>query len=351
MPQQLDQLSTQLDRLAAFEAGPFPVISLYLNLQPDEYGKDRFEPFLRKELTERIRTYATTTPERNSLETDAEKIRTYLGQIEPSINGLALFTCSDAEMFEAVPLAAPIDAHRLYISDRPQLYPLARILDAYPRYLALLADSHSARIFVFAANALEKTDRIENPKVKHHKQGGWSQARYQRHVENYHLRHAKEVVDTVAKIARDEKIDKIVLSGDETIVPLLRDQFPKDIAERIVDVVKLDAHAGEKDVLQSTIAALHEKDAEDDRERVEALLGAFRAGGLATAGVENTMKAFGLGQVDELVVTARPDAIKDDIAAELVRKARQTSARIRFIEDATLLASAGGVGAFLRFKI
>jgi peptide chain release factor subunit 1 len=351
MPQQFGQLATQLDRLAAFEAGPFPVISLYLNLQPDENGKDRFEPFLRKELTERIRTYATSTPERNSLETDAEKIRTYLERVEPSINGLAMFACSGAEMFEALPLAAPIDAHRLYISDRPQLYPLARILDAYPRYLALLADSHSARIFVFAANALEKTDRIENPKVKHHKQGGWSQARYQRHVENYHLQHAKEVVDAVAKIAREEKIDKIVLSGDETILPLLRDQFPKDIAERIIDVVKLEAHAGEKDVLQSTLAALHDKDAEGDRERVDELLGAYRAGGLATAGVEHTMKAFERGQVDELVVTARPDAIEDDTAAELVRKARQTSAKIRFIENASLLASVGGVGAFLRFKV
>ena len=351
MPQQLEQLAAQLDRLAAFEAGPFPVISLYLNLQPDENGKDRFEPFLRKELTERIRTYATSTPERNSLEADAANIRTYLEHVEPSINGLAVFTCSGADMFEAVPLAAPLDAHRLYISDRPQLYPLARVLDAYPRYVALLADSHSARIFVFAANALEKTHRIENPKVKHHKQGGWSQARYQRHVENYHLQHAKEVADHVAKIARDEKIDKIVLSGDETILPLIRDHFPKDIAERIVDVVKLDAHAGEKDVLQSTIAALREKDAEGDRERVDALLGAYRAGGLATAGVENTMKAFERGQVDELVITARPGAIEDDTAAELVRKARQTSAKIRFIEEATLLASAGGVGAFLRFKI
>ena len=46
----LDQLSAKLDRLAAFEAGPFPVVSLYLNTQPDQNGRDHFEPFLRKEL-------------------------------------------------------------------------------------------------------------------------------------------------------------------------------------------------------------------------------------------------------------------------------------------------------------
>ena len=63
MPQ-LEQLATQLDRLAAVEAGPFPVISLYLNLQADQHGKDRFEPFLRKELNDVVRTYGASSPER-----------------------------------------------------------------------------------------------------------------------------------------------------------------------------------------------------------------------------------------------------------------------------------------------
>src|SRR4030095_1258329 len=141
-------------------------------------------------------------------------------------------------LFETIELAAPTDAHHLYISDAPHLYPLARILDQFPRYLALLADTNSARIFVFAGNALEKRDAVENEKTKHHKQGGWSQARYQRHIENYHVQHAKEVVDTVARIVREEGITQIVMSGDDAIVPLLRDQMPKEIAERIVDLVK-----------------------------------------------------------------------------------------------------------------
>ena len=350
MPQ-LEQLAAQLDRLAALEPGPFPVISLYLNLQPDGNGKEHFEPFLRKELTERIRTYPPSTPERNSLERDAEKIRSHVNGVEPSMNGLAVFACSGIDLFESIALAAPIDAHRLYVSETPHLYPLARVLDEYPRYLALLADSHSARIFVFAANSVEKSDRIDNPKVKHHKQGGWAQARFQRHVENYHLQHAKEVVDAVAKIAREEKIDRIVFSGDDVIVPLLREQLPKDIAERVVDVVKIDAHAGERDILQATIAALRQKDAETDRERVDVLIGAYRANGLATVGVENTMKAFELGQVDELIIAAKPVNLDEKAAEGLIAKARQTSAKIRFIEETSLLAPIGGVGAFLRFKI
>ncbi|HEY3042828.1 MAG TPA: Vms1/Ankzf1 family peptidyl-tRNA hydrolase [Vicinamibacterales bacterium] len=347
----LDQLAAQLDRLASLEPGPFPVVSLYLNTQPDQNGRDHFEPFLKKELAERLRTYPASGPERASLEKDADKIREYVAGLDPSANGLAIFACAGAELFDAVVLAAPIREHRLYVSDQPHLYPLARLIDEYPRYAALLADTHSARIFVFAGNAVEHTEQIEGVKTKRHKMGGWSQARYQRHTENYHVHHAKEVVDALARIVRDESIRAIVMSGDEVIVPLLKEQLPKDLAARVIDVVKLEIQASEREVLEKTIAALREKDVETDRGKVEELLGAYRANGLAVVGVDETRKALERGQVDELVITASPASIGERAADELVAKARQTAATICFIEDPALLSAVGSVGALLRFKV
>jgi len=344
-----DQLTSQLDRLAAADTGPFPVVSLFLDLRPNEHGRDQFEPFLRKELAERVATYPATGPERDSLEKDADRIRDYVSKLDGSINGLALFASSGAELFEAIPMAAPIEGHRIYIANQPQLYPLARLVDEYPRYLALLVDTHSARIFVFAMNELVKTEQIEGRKTKHHKKGGWSQARYQRHTENFHVQHAKEVVDVVERIAAEEAIDKIVVAGDEVIVPVLREQMSKAIADKIVDTVKMDVRAPEREVLETTIETLREHDAVTDRERVDELIGAYRAGGLAMLGLDNVRRAFELGQVDELVITATADSTDD--TNELVRQAHNTSASIRFIEDAALLETAGGVGAFLRFKL
>ncbi len=117
----LDQLASQLDRLAAYEPGPYPVVSLYLNLQPNQHGRDDFDRFLRKELADRVATYATSGPERESLERDAEKIRAYVATVDPSANGLAIFACSGADLFETVPLAAPIDENRLFVSGEPHL--------------------------------------------------------------------------------------------------------------------------------------------------------------------------------------------------------------------------------------
>jgi peptide subunit release factor 1 (eRF1) len=129
---------------------------------------------------------------------------------------------------------------------------------------------------------------------------------------------------------------------------------------------------------------MEEKDAKGDRERVDALLDAYRANGLAAVGVEDVRAALEIGQVDELVIAGEPDTIEptgsgatsatppavdrsdrsmasegvsvgptleERTADELIVKARQTAATVRIVQDRSLLASVGGVGAFLRFKI
>jgi peptide subunit release factor 1 (eRF1) len=101
---------------------------------------------------------------------------------------------------------------------------------------------------------------------------------------------------------------------------------------------------------------------------VEALIGAWRANGLAVVGVDAVRRALEAGQVDELVIAAVPEVsagntgseaapanpadrtAEEKTADELIVKARQTAAKIRFIEDASLLTGIGGVGALLRFK-
>jgi peptide subunit release factor 1 (eRF1) len=364
-----DQLTAQLDRLAALDSGPFPVLSLYLNMQPDQHGRDNFDTFLRKELADRVRTYPAEGPERNSLERDAERIREYVTGLDASINGLAIFACSGADLFEAIPLSAPVDEHRLYISDVPHLYPLARIADDYPRYAVLVSDTNHARLFVVAANQLAAKDTVENRKTRGHKMGGWSQARYQRRVQNDRAQHAKDVVDALGRLVSDERISSIIIAGDEVIVPLLRAELPKELADKVVDVVSLDIRAPEHQILESTTELMKQKDASTDQERVEALFDAYRGNGLGVVGPEATRAALEMGQVDELVITGTPDMIdagasaspnqaegmqqtaEERIADELIARARQTAARITIVQDGSLLAPVGGVGALLRFKL
>ncbi len=383
-------LDDQLARLAAFEPSPYPVVSLYLNTQPDDRGRDNFQAFVRKELKARAQTYPQRSSERAMLERDMERIAAYLeSDLRPSANGVAIFACDAGELFETVQLDAPFDGHWLYIGDQPHLYPLARLASQYPRYAVVMADTNRTRILTVAHGGVTRETPVEGVKTRRTMQGGWSQARYQRHIENYHLHHIKDVVDTLEKIVTREGIAQIVISGDPVVIPLLREQMSKPLADKVVDEISIGNDASLDEVLKATLNTLKEADAKTDREKVEAAVGAYRAGGLGVVGPDATLLAMTNGQVDELLISASlasieglrrtaatEMAIANDaaiaepavepsmagepsgaavgtvrLADELVTKAHQTGARICFVEDASLLEPFGGVAATLRYRI
>ena len=202
--------------------------------------------------------------------------------------------------------------------------------------------------------------------------------RYQRHVDNYHLHHAKEVVEMLDRVVREEAAEHVILSGDDVIISLLREYLPDRLRQKVIDVLRLEVRTPEHEVLKATMEALREHNLQTDAEKVRLLMDEYRAGGLAVVGLRDTAKAFDQGRVDELLLSASAREIRYDeeefdepsmddastgehvsndretqlMAADLlVTRARQTGARVTFIEDPALLGGVGGVGALLRYRI
>jgi peptide subunit release factor 1 (eRF1) len=373
-------IGEHLDRLLIFEATALPVISLYLNAQADDRGKTNFDSFVRKELATRAKTYPPGSAERQSFDGDVEKIEEFLADgLTASANGVAIFACSGAGLLETIQLNAPLEDNYVYVYNQPHLYHLTRLDDAYPRYAALVTDANSARVFVFGLGETLETEQVKGKKVQRVKVGGWSQARYQRRVENAHSNHAKEVIDTLDKIVRQEEIKHVILAGDPQILPLLQDQLPKHLADKLIDAMKIDLKASDQEVLQATLERMREEDAKTDADKVERLIQQYRARGLAVVGPDATLEALANGQVDELLISASlevthaeeqpveailapeiPDSEggtdSDEprsvlLADLLVTKAKQTDATVSFIEDGELLKEFGGVGGFLRWRV
>jgi len=368
-----------LDRLIAFEPTSFPVVSLYLNTQADQNGRDNFDAFVRREFKARAKNWTMNTPERKSFDHDTERINEYLrDELRPSSNGAAIFACSgEGDFFEAAQFDAPIDENQLYTSYQPHVYSLARFIDHYPPYIALVADTNTAHLYVFGAGEELEQRNVINPKVNRTMIGGWSQARYQRHIDNYYMHHAKEVVEELDRVAREENIERIVLAGDEVIIPLLREHLPQRLGEMVIDVLRLDIATPEHEVMRASYAAVRAHNARKDAEKVEKLLDKYLGSGFAVTGARDTLIALTLGQVEEMLVSASEQDVRDDlvgkdaelvpdipegvagnggtrssvIADELVARACQTDADVTFIEDATRLAAHGGVCAKLRFRL
>jgi peptide subunit release factor 1 (eRF1) len=335
---------------------------------------------VRKELANRARTFAGGSAERQSFDIDVEKIQKWLADdLKASANGVALFACSAADLWETVQLNAPVGDNRLYVYNQPHLYHLTRLDDQYPRYAALITDANSARIFVFGLGETLETEQVKGKKVQRVKVGGWSQARYQRRVQNAHSSHAKEVVDTLGRIVKQDQIRHVVVAGDPQITSVLNEQMPKELADKVVDTLRLDIKASDQQVFEATLEAMRRQDAETDAQKVERLMNEYRRGGLACAGAQETLEALTNGQVDEILISAAleqehpdPEPVEAILAPEvpdsagstetdeprpvllpdlLVTKAKQTDATVTFIENAELLAPVDGIGAFLRWRV
>jgi peptide chain release factor subunit 1 len=375
-------LENLLEKLSAFEPTDLPVISLYLDAQANEHGRHNFDVFVRKELNERARTYQPNTPARASFDEDMVRINRYLEQeVKAPTRGIVMFTCGgNNDFFQVAQLEVPVEKSRVFVYDRPHVYPLARLLDQYQRYAVVLADTNTARIFVFALGKTLDEREITNIKTNRSQVGGWSQMRYQRHIDNYHQQHAKEVIETLERVVRADGIDFVILAGDEeTIIPLLREQMSKELSEKVIDTISLNVHTPEHELLEATVAAYRKHDAVSDMEKVQHLMNEYRAGGLGVVGVPETLAALNNGQVDELLISAAVANIEFEqkeveqvmsayaagdssgkavvleprtVADELVTRAQQLSAaKVTFIEDQSLLESVGGVGALLRYRI
>jgi peptide chain release factor subunit 1 len=345
-------LAEQIDSLAAFAPTELPVISLYLNTQSDDHGRDNFASFVKKELHTRARTFEPLSVAGASFARDVDRIETYLAtELRPSTNGLALFACAGADDFlEAVQLNAPLEQHEIYVDRQPHLYTLALVNEQFPRYAVVVADTDSARLFVFGLSTTISEDKVESPKMSRTQAGGWSQERYQRHMENYHLHHAKEVLEVLDRVVRKEKINHIVFAGDQVVIPLLQKQLSPFLAAKVIDVLRLDIRTPERQVLEATLASMRRQDARDDSEKVEHLIGDYRSGGLAVVGVSDVLAALSRGQVEEVLLSTASSGESETMSENILAQARQTGARFRLIEDATLLAEVGGVGASLRYR-
>jgi len=163
-----DSLHAVLDRLADYESETTSVVSVYLDLKPDQPSQG-FKAFLE----DAMKDHEDAAP-------DLQKILAFIDSEKPSSQALAMFvSSSEPALFESVPLEAPLGAHRLYIDREPHVFPLERLADQYQSYGALLVNTNAARLYVFSAGAAERQIVVKNKKGKRVSAGGWSHSTVQ----------------------------------------------------------------------------------------------------------------------------------------------------------------------------
>src|SRR5215218_6727500 len=311
-----------LSKLMEFEPAGFPFISIYLNTEPNETGKKDFEVFLRKQLKDHGAVLETGSSEAQSYEADVEKINAFVENLDPTTRGVAIFACSGADdFFQRFEFEVPFEENEFDVSEKPNVLPIVRLVSKYPPFALVAADTNEAHIYVFKRGKTIEQEDIENIKTNRTLVGGWSQMRYQRHIDNFHQQHAKEVIEEVAKLVREDRIDRVILSGDESvIIPILKGEVPKEFEDKIVGTISLPVKSPVHEVFEAASKAIEEHDAEVEKQEISQLLEQNYDDGIGVVGAEETLKALFNGQVQQLFISADPGEInysRNDVRAVL----------------------------------
>jgi peptide chain release factor subunit 1 len=345
---------TRLRQLADLAPERGRVLSIYLNLDPSEFAT----PAARSSAITSVLNDAHHKVEdidvglahddRMALRADVDTIRAVLE--EPGIVGegtraVAVFACSPAGLLETVRTKQPL-ASRVVIDDTPYIEPLVQTL-AGSLWCVLLANRRIARIFTGPPEQLGETDRIEDNVHSQHRQGGWSQARYQRSVEEDvrdHLAHTAAVVFDLFK--HDGFQHLLIGAPDETVGELERSLHPY-LKERLAGHVRLSVEDSSPDEVRAEAArAIEEHERRRERELLDRLEHGLGAGGRAAAGVDDVLGCLEEGRVDTLLLDAGFPT--RDVAERATEKALASSAEVVVIRHHDL-GPHDGIAALLRY--
>jgi peptide subunit release factor 1 (eRF1) len=343
----------RLRRLAELRPQRGMVLSIFFNLDPSEFAT----PAARAtELNSVVNAAARKVEEvegleheeRIALRTDVERVREVLrgpGLASNGTHGLAVFACGPADVLEIVRLPHPIES-RAIVDDHACVEPLVRS-ESTERWCVLLVNRRTARIFLGTAAGLEEIDHIEGDTHRQHDQGGWSQKRYQRSVEQEKLNHVGHALDTLFARFKRRPFDHLVVGAPEELVTEVEEKLHPYLRARLAGRLGIDVEnstaagvsSAAAEVIDHHIAAV-------EREVLDRLQQGIGRGDRGVSHPEPVMEALEQARVEILLLAEDFDAPELD---EAVEKAITQSAQVLVIRHHDDLVMHGGIGAVLRF--
>ena len=298
----------ELRDLAGFEAEEGCAISLYLGLDPsvtptpgdaatrlrsllDEAAKG--DGANRRELTH---------DQRLGLKADFERIRSfYEDEFErDGAHGLAVFSSGLDNIWRTLPLTEAVPDH-VSVGSTLYLAPLVPLVGRGEGALVVVVGRERGHFYrLRGGRLLDLADHTEEQQGRHD-QGGWSQARYQRHIETKVREHLHEVAEALDRIVRQLRAVQVIVISSEEIRAELEEVLSHDAAAAVIGWTSAEAHAAPPELLKVAVPVLDRYRAEKETEVVVRWEEEAGRNGRAAAGWEATLEAASDARVELLL--------------------------------------------------
>lgn len=289
----------EVEKLGTFDAGGHRVLSVYLNLGPERQVQRTYR-VLFGDLVKQIEM-GLDDAERKALQLEAGRVQEYLIAEPPQGKGLVLFSCTPRNLWQVYHTPVPV-ADEVHYDSRPYARPLIDLIDEFERYAVVLVDKEKARLFTVYLDQIEEQQEVFDPVPGKHEQGGWSQARYQRHHEEHVQAHMKHVVERIVAYAEQRPFDRLVLAGPDEAASEIHHLLPETLRVRIVGTFPAEMFISDAEVLERTREVRRQAERAAEERLVDDLIDHAGPGDRATVGVTPTLEALWKGQVRRLVI-------------------------------------------------
>ena len=296
--------------LAAFEAEKGCAISVYLNLDPTivptaadlhSHVNSLLDMGAK---SDGANLAELTHDQRQTLRADFDRIRRYIGDefTRDGVQGLALFCDTADNLWRAYPLSEPVE-DEIRVDRQLHLAPLVPLVGRGEGALVVVVSREQGRFYRLQGGRLEEIVDLSEEQPRRHDQGGWSQARFQRHIDGLAQDHLRAVADELNRLVRRRRVSQVVVVAVGETWAEFSDMLAQDTRSALAGVTSVEAHATPADLLDAATPVLETWRIDRERELVERWREEAGRNGRAAAGWEATLEAASDGRVDILLVS------------------------------------------------
>lgn len=372
----------EVEELSHYRAEKYPVISLYLNIDTKTSDQDRSLIRL-KNLFYQIEDAKDemTTEGAESVTRDQERIRAFVReQALQGARGVAVFASSGAGLWETFTFPNRIGQY-IELGDAPYVKPLFRMLERYMPICTVLIGKGKSRIFLLYADEIVEQTDVFSAVPGRHDQGGWAQARLQRHHDERVIQHLKTTADQLFELHKDGVFRRLLIGGTEELVTQFQEYLHPYLRDRVVATFPMEMLANVKKIQQQSLQALEASERAAQEALLDRLESEFGAQKLGVAGLPGTIRALERGQIMTLLINdgfAEPGyrcrscghvilreedqcpycsgelEYFDDVVAYVIDQAYEQECDVVFVagdSNTERLAEFGNIGALLRYQL
>jgi peptide chain release factor subunit 1 len=294
-----------LRELANFRAEKGCATSLYLNLDPSEVptagdAQTRMNALLNA--AEKTDRKDLTHEQRGALKADFARIARWFDDDfeRDGAQALAVFAAGLDNFWTTMALPEPVP-DRFKVGHDFFLAPLVPVAARVDGTIVAVIGREQGHIYRLEAGRLQEIGDHFEEQPGQHDQGGWSQARYQRHIEKLVQEHLKDVAEVLDRSRRRLQVPKIVIVGSEETRSEFMGELSAEVREAVVGWAHAEAHAGPSQLLDAVTPVLEHAESQDEAEVLARWREEAGRGARASSGWEQTLEAASDGRVELLL--------------------------------------------------